>query len=258
MADDSTVIEIGPGPGGLTRALLETGTNVVAVEKDVRCLAALEELAEHYPGKLSVLRADALEVDLLKEVPAPRRIVSNLPYNVGTPLLLKWLDEIYQHMSSPRMRGSRASSVPHEIPAQGGDDKAYESLTLMFQREVAHRITAQPGSKDYGRLSVMAQWLCEAHPLFDLPPGAFVPPPKVHSAVVVLKPRPRPLYPARKENLENVLRAAFGQRRKMLRQSLKSVAENPKNMLDEAGIEGTLRGEVIDISGFCRLAAALG
>jgi len=225
-----TVIEIGPGPGGLTRALLQAGAKqLIAIEKDQRCVAALSELKESFP-QLAVIEADALEADLPTLSPAPRKVVANLPYNVGTALLIKWLDDIHV------------------------DPQAYQSLTLMFQREVAGRIMAEPGSKDYGRLSVISQWLCETAHHFDLPPGAFSPPPKIHSSVITLVPRPKPLYPADKTALERVVAAAFGQRRKMLRQSLKTLNVDTEALLKAAGIDGTRRGETLSVEEFCRLA----
>lgn len=228
---DCNVIEIGPGPGGLTRALLQAGAKqVIAIEKDKRCVAALEELKAAFPN-LSIIEADALEADLPSLAPAPRKAVANLPYNVGTALLLKWLDNIC------------------------GDAFAYQSLTLMFQREVATRIMAEPGGKDYGRLSVISQWLCEIAPHFDLPPEAFTPPPKIHSSVITLIPRPSPLYPADKVTLERVVAAAFGQRRKMLRQSLKALGGEV--LLKAADIDGTRRGETLSVEEFCWLARLL-
>lgn len=227
-----TVIEIGPGPGGLTRALLKAGATVVALEKDARCVAALAELKEAFPNQLSIVEADALEAELPSLAPPPRKIVANLPYNVGTALLLKWLDDIY-----------RAPDT-------------YQSMTLMFQREVAERITASPRGKEYGRLSVLAQWLCETVHHFDLPPGAFSPPPKIHSSVITLVPRPAPLCPVAKEVLEKVVAAAFNQRRKMLRSALKSLSVDAEALLKAAGIDGTRRGEELSVREFCRLAKA--
>lgn len=243
------VIEIGPGPGGLTRALLAAGARAVyAVEKDARCVAALAELQAAYPGKLHIIEGDALEVDLPAHVPPPRKIVANLPYNAGTAMLLKWLEE----MAGKRPEAGGGSDAPSPLPPS-----LYASLTLMFQREVAERIAAAPGGGDYGRLSVFAQWLCDVQPGFVLPPGAFSPPPKVHSAVITLTPRPAPLFAARKEVLERVLAAAFGQRRKMLRQSLKSVHPRPEELLAAAGIDGTRRAETLSVEAFCRLANSL-
>ena len=227
--DAGDTIEIGPGPGGLTRALLDEGAaRIVAIERDPRCLAALAELTTHYPERLNLIEGDALELDPAALTAAPRRIVANLPYNIATALLLRWLD--------------RAG--------------AYESLTLMFQREVAERLVAAPRTPAYGRLSVLAQWLCEARILFDIPPRAFTPPPKVTSSVVRLVPRTQPLFPADKTVLERVTAAAFGQRRKMLRSSLRSLGVPVTPLLEEAGVAGTTRAEELTVSEFCALARA--
>lgn len=226
-----SVIEIGPGPGGLTRSLLAAGAKVYAVEMDERCVAALEELVEHADGRLAVVQGDALTTDLLALAPAPRKIVANLPYNVGTELLIHWLMAIH---------------------AQG--QEAFESLTLMFQKEVAERIVATHGNKDYGRLSVLAQWLCEVRYDMELPPGAFSPPPKVSSAVVTLTPRAKPLLDVELRALEKVMAAAFGQRRKMLRGALKSLGVDAQALLEKAGIEPTLRAEQVPLADLCRLA----
>ncbi len=230
---DYNIIEIGPGPGGLTRSLLAAGAKTLTVvEKDDRCIAVMEELAEHSgDGRLKILHEDALKANLLELVPAPRKIVANLPYNVGTLLLLNWLDDIAEH-----------------------GREAYESMTLMFQDEVASRIIAAPDTSEYGRLSVISQFLCECRYDFQLPPGAFSPPPKVHSAVVTLTPYEKPLFPVSKEALEKVVAAAFGQRRKMLRSSLKSLGVPVEALLEQAGIDGTLRAEVLDVATFCKLA----
>jgi 16S rRNA (adenine1518-N6/adenine1519-N6)-dimethyltransferase len=229
-----TTIEIGPGPGGLTRGLLlEGASHVAAVERDSRCIAALEELSARFPGRLDIIEADALECDPRDLGPAPRRIVANLPYNISTLLLTRWL------------------ALLAEEPA------ALERLVLMFQKEVAERLTAKPRSKDYGRLSIVTQWLCEVERLFDIAPGAFVPPPKVTSSVLRLTPRPEPLFPARLRFLERVTAAAFGQRRKMLRQSLKSLGAEPKALLEEAGIPETARAEELSVEDFCRLSRCL-
>lgn len=231
---DRDVIEIGPGPGGLTRALLETPCRkVYAVEKDSRCLEALADLAGAYPGRLEVIEADALKLESWRLGNAPRKLVANLPYNVGTPLLLAWLKALAE------------------------DPGCLESLTLMFQKEVAQRLWARPREGAYGRLSVVTQWLCRVEPCFDLPPGAFRPPPKVTSSVVRLAPRPAPLAPVSLATLERVTAAAFGQRRKMLRQSLKSLGGDARALLDAAGIEESVRAETLTIEDFCRLAAAL-
>ena len=227
--DSGTTIEIGPGPGGLTRALLDEGAaRVVAIERDPRCLAALADLTTHYPGRLELVEGDALKLDPVALTPAPRRIVANLPYNIATVLLLRWLDRVGE----------------------------YESLTLMFQREVAKRLVAEPRSPAYGRLSVLVQWLCETRILFDIPPQAFTPPPKVISSVVQLVPRALPLVPASKAVLERVTAAAFGQRRKMLRSSLKSLGVPIEPLLAETGIAGTARAEELSVAAFCALARA--
>jgi 16S rRNA (adenine1518-N6/adenine1519-N6)-dimethyltransferase len=227
--DACDAIEIGPGPGGLTRALLEAGARrVLAIERDRRAIAALEELAAAYPGRLDIVEGDALALDPAALSEAPRKIVANLPYNIATALLLRWLDNI-------------------------GD---YESLTLMFQREVAERLVAMPKSPAYGRLSVITQWLTEPKILFDLPPQAFVPPPKVTSSVVSFVPRTAPLAPAEKVALERVTTAAFGQRRKMLRASLKTLGARTEALLDAAGVLPTARAEELSIEEFCALARA--
>jgi len=224
-----TTVEIGPGPGGLTRALLLEGAGrVVAIEKDARAVEALRSLVEASAGRLSVVEADALAVDPTTLGPPPHRIVANLPYNVGTRLLLGWL----------------------ETPER------WESLTLMFQREVADRLTADVGGKDYGRLAVLVTWLTEARRIMDLPPAAFTPPPKVSSAVVRLVPRAAPLFQAPRRALERVTEAAFGQRRKMLRQSLKSLGD-PAALCAAAGIAPTVRPETLPVDAFCALARAL-
>jgi 16S rRNA (adenine1518-N6/adenine1519-N6)-dimethyltransferase len=228
--DDCTVIEIGPGPGGLTRALLAEGARrVVAIERDKRAVAALGELAAVFPGRLEIVEGDALELDPAALTEPPRKIVANLPYNIATALLLRWLDHI------------------------GG----YESLILMFQREVAERLSARPRKPAYGRLSVLVQWLTEPRILFDIPPSAFVPPPKVTSSVVSLIPRAEPLAPASKPALERVTAAAFGQRRKMLRSSLKALGVPAEPLLLAAGIPPTARAEELSIGQFCALARAL-
>ena len=222
-----TVLEVGPGPGGLTRALLAAGAaRVVAIERDPRCVAALAELAAAASGRLEVFEADALRYDVA-EIAADRLVaVANLPYNVGTPLLLRWLDHI----------------------------ELFDLLVLMFQREVAERLAAAPDTPAYGRLSVIAQWLCEVRIALHLPARAFVPPPQVASSLVQLTPRPRPLAPADKPTLERVLAAAFGQRRKMLRVSLKRLSTDPIALLEAAGVAPTARAEQVDVAGFCRLA----
>ena len=228
---DATVIEIGPGPGGLTRALLAEGApRVIAIERDERCLAALAEIAQRYPGRLEIVAGDALATDTAAYARGRTLIVANLPYNIATPLLIGWL---------------RTEPWP----------PWYESLTLMFQREVAERIVARAGDDAYGRLAVLAGWRAESEILFDIPPRAFTPPPKVTSSVVHLIPRPRPL-PCDPTMLERVTAAGFGQRRKMLRQSLKSLGVDPALLLSAAGIDGTRRAEEIDIPGFVALTNA--
>ena len=228
------VLEVGPGPGGLTRGLLAEGARrVLAVEKDARCLPALAEVAEAYPGRLKVLHADALEVDPLAHLAAPYLVAANLPYNVGTELLVRWL-------------------TPPAWPP------AWTSLTLMFQREVAERIVAEPGSKAYGRLAVLAQWRAEARIVMSLPPEAFVPPPKVRSAVVRLTALSAPRFPAEPQALSRVVAAAFNQRRKMLRAALRGLAPDMEERLRAAGIEPTARAEEVPIEDFCALARALG
>jgi 16S rRNA (adenine1518-N6/adenine1519-N6)-dimethyltransferase len=225
-----TTIEIGPGPGGLTRALLAHGAaHVIAIERDERCLPALEEIAAAFPDRLEVRHADALRLDASALGGAPRRIVANLPYNVATALLLPWL------AAAERL----------------------ERMVLMFQREVADRLLAEPRRKDYGRLSVAAQWRWRVRRLFDIPPRAFTPPPKVTSSVVELLPRERPLAVADPACLERVTAAAFGQRRKMLRQSLRSLGRDPAQLLAAAGIDETRRAEELTIVEFAALAEAL-
>ncbi|MCT8998979.1 16S rRNA (adenine(1518)-N(6)/adenine(1519)-N(6))-dimethyltransferase RsmA [Chelativorans intermedius] len=229
--DGVRVIEVGPGPGGLTRALLAEGAaHVVAIERDERCIAALEEIATHYPGRLEIVAGDALKTDFAALATGAERvkIVANLPYNIGTELLVRWL-------------------TPESWPP------FYESMTLMFQREVAERIVARPGSSQYGRLGVLAGWRCEARIAFDVPPQAFTPPPKVTSSVVNIMPRRQP-FPASVEVLSRVTEAAFGQRRKMLRQSLKALGGEA--LLEKAGIEGTRRAETLSVAEFVALANA--
>ena len=225
-----TTIEIGPGPGGLTRALLAHGAaRVIAVERDERCLPALAEIAAAFPGRLEIIAGDALQIDASQLGSSPRRIVANLPYNVATPLLLGWL-----------VKADR-----------------FERLVLMFQREVASRLIAAPRSKDYGRLAVATQWRCQTRRLFDIPPRAFTPPPKVTSSLVELLPRLTPLAPADPLLLERVTAAAFGQRRKMLRQSLRGVTGDPARLLADAGIAETRRAEELTVAEFAALAEAL-
>jgi 16S rRNA (adenine1518-N6/adenine1519-N6)-dimethyltransferase len=231
--EDATVVEVGPGPGGLTRAILAAGARkVIAIERDARCMPVLAEIAAHYPSRLEVIEADALAFDprpLIGEGTA--RIISNLPYNVGTALLTGWLT---------------GEAWP----------PWWSSLTLMFQREVAERIVADENDpKDYGRLGVLCGWRTEARILFDVPPSAFVPPPKITSSIVHLTPKPEPL-PCRIGALEAVTRAAFGQRRKMLRQSLKSITPDPSAMITAAGLEETTRAENVPVEGYVALANA--
>ena len=229
-----TVIEIGPGPGGLTRALLMEGAGkVIAIERDDRALAALAEIAAAYPGRLEVIAGDALETDYAQLASGPTRIVANLPYNIATPLLVGWL--------------GGAQWPPF-----------YESLTLMFQKEVAERIVARPGGKDFGRLSVLCQYRTEARKLFDVNRSAFTPPPKVTSSIVQLVPKPKPEPECRLVLLERVTAAAFGQRRKMLRASLRSLLPEPEALLTELGIDPELRAEQLPVEAFARLAARLG
>lgn len=224
-----TTIEIGPGPGGLTRALLDNGArHLIAIERDDRAIAIQNEIMAAYPGRLEIMAADALAVEADRLGEAPRRIVANLPYNISTVLLLAWLRRI----------------------------DAFESLTLMFQKEVVDRLAAAPRSPDYGRLSVITQWLCEVRPLFNVDKRAFTPPPNVMSTVVQLIPRPQPLAPARMETLEKVTAAAFGQRRKMLRSSLKSLGP-VEDMLAATDIPPTARAEELTVAQFCTLAEYL-
>ncbi|MDQ0510158.1 16S rRNA (adenine(1518)-N(6)/adenine(1519)-N(6))-dimethyltransferase RsmA [Ancylobacter amanitiformis] len=229
--DGVTVVEVGPGPGGLTRAILALGPDkVVAIERDARCIQALGEVAAHYPGRLEVIEGDALEADYRALVPAGGRaaIIANLPYNIATPLLIGWL-----------------SSDPWP--------PWYESLTLMFQREVAERIVAAPGTNHYGRLAILTGWRASARIAFDVPASAFVPPPKVTSSVVHIVPHAAPL-PCDLKMLEKVTEAAFGQRRKMLRQSLKSLGVDTLALLEATGIAPTERAEQVPVEGFVALA----
>jgi len=224
-----TVIEIGPGPGGLTRALLETGAaHVIAIERDERAVAIAHELAQAYPGKLEVIAADALDIDVSRLGTGPRRIVANLPYNISTPLLIQWFERI----------------------------DAFAGITVMLQKEVVDRLAAPSGTSAYGRLSVLAQWLCDVRPLFNVDRKAFTPPPAVMSTVVSLTPRPKPLAQARKEALEKVTAAAFGQRRKMLRSSLKSLGD-VDFILKDLSIDPTRRAETLTIEDFCAIALKL-
>ena len=224
------VLEVGPGPGGLTRGLLaESARRVLAVEKDARCLPALEEISAVYPGRLQIMNADALELDAAQYLTPPIRVIANLPYNIGTELLVRWL------------------SPPQWPPF-------WDSLTLMFQKEVAERIVAKPGSKAYGRLALLSQWRAEPKIMMILPPEAFTPAPKVHSAVVHLTRLPGPRFPADGAVLARVTAMAFNQRRKMLRSSLKALMPDIESVLRSAGIEPTARAEEIPLEGFCALA----
>jgi 16S rRNA (adenine1518-N6/adenine1519-N6)-dimethyltransferase len=228
--DGVTVVEVGPGPGGLTRALLAEGAKrVIAIERDDRAIAALEEISAHYPGRLTVVPGDAMKFDGSGALGGERaRVVANLPYNIATALLIGWLTE-------------------EPWPPW------YDALVLMFQREVAERIVAGPGSKTYGRLSVLAGWRTQAKILFDVKPSAFVPPPKVTSSVVQLIPRAEPAL-CDAGALQRITEAAFGQRRKMLRQSLKTLGIDPIALLNEAGIVPSARAEDIPVEGFVALA----
>lgn len=230
--ENMTVFEVGPGPGGLTRAILSLGAKkLIAVERDERCLPALAEIADYYPGRLEIIHGDALKVDFEALAPkdGPSCIIANLPYNVGTQLLLNWL-------------------LPQSWPP------FWQSLTLMFQKEVGHRITAGPDDNHYGRLGVLCGWRTEAHMAFDVPPQAFTPPPKVTSSVVHLTPRLSPIE-CNVRQLERVTEAAFGQRRKMLRQSVKSLGGEA--LLNKAEIDPQRRAETLSVEEFCRLANLL-
>jgi 16S rRNA (adenine1518-N6/adenine1519-N6)-dimethyltransferase len=230
---DVDVVEVGPGPGGLTRSLLRYGARrVIAIERDRRCIPALCGIAAAYPGRLEIVEEDALSLDMAQLVSGPARVVANLPYNISTVLLGRWLET-------------------QPWPPW------YVSLTLMFQREVAQRICAPAGSRSYGRLSVLAQWRCVVERLFDIPARAFMPAPKVTSTVVQFTPRPMPEPKCRVEALQQVAAAGFGQRRKMLRSSLKSLVRDPGELIERAGLDPQMRAERIDIAGFCRLANAL-
>ena len=222
------VLEVGPGPRGLTRALLEAGAQVTAIEKDRRCLAALAGLVNAAEGRLRLVDGDALAQDYDALFDSPPVVVANLPYNVATPLLLAWLER----------------------------PERFARFVLMFQKEVGDRLAATPGTAAYGRLSVLVQWLCQVRTLFDLPARAFTPPPKVTSTVVELLPRAAPLIPVPRARLERLTAAAFGQRRKMLRSSLRQLGPDPETVLRQAGIEPTARAETLSVEDFCRLAQA--
>lgn len=226
--ESCTVFEIGPGPGGLTRALVASNAKkIIAIEKDIRCIAALEDVVSAADGRLDVVGGDALKVDLIKLADAPRAIVANLPYNIGTELLLNWLHQIHN----------------------------YRSLTLMFQSEVVDRLTAPPGSKTYGRLSVIAQFCCTVKRVMDIPAAAFTPPPKIDSAVAHFEPRIDRPTDVKIETIEKITAAAFGQRRKMLRSSLKSIGG--EDLLKRAGINPELRAEVLSLQDFENLARCI-
>ena len=225
------VIEIGPGPGGLTRSLLDAGAKkIVAVERDPRCILALQDLKMAFPETLDVIQADALDFRPGSIMGPDDKciIVANLPYNIATPLLINWLRDLAN----------------------------IDSMTLMFQKEVADRIAASPGTSSYGRLSVVSQWLCDTKCLFDIPPQAFVPPPKVTSTLIQLIPKPAPVMPVAFSTLEALTRAAFGQRRKMLRSSLKNLTAAPEKLLATAGIQSDRRAETLTVAEFCALAQA--
>jgi 16S rRNA (adenine1518-N6/adenine1519-N6)-dimethyltransferase len=230
--DDATIVEIGPGPGGLTRALLMEGARrVLAIEKDKRALPALAEIAATYPGRLDIVEADALDCDWPALVDGEAKIVANLPYNIATPLLTGWMT--------------------------GSWPPWYSSLTLMFQKEVAQRIAARPGSDAYGRLSVLCQWRATAKLLFDVDRRAFTPQPKITSSIVSIVPLAAPPVPCAVETLEKVTAAGFGQRRKMLRSSLKSITPDPQALLAGLGIDANLRAENLSVADFCRIARAI-
>ncbi len=223
-----TTIEVGPGPGGLTRALLEAGAHVLSVEKDERCLDALAEIKSVYPDCLEIISDDAMACDFTSMGDTPRRVVANLPYNIATELVVRWLER----------------------------PDAFDSLTVMVQKEVTDRLAAEPGSKSYGRLSVLAGWRWHVTQAFDVHPQAFTPPPKVDSTVVHMTPREQPLADADAETLARVTAAAFGQRRKMLRSSLKSLGDT-EALCKAAGIDPTLRAEQVPVEGFCALARSI-
>jgi 16S rRNA (adenine1518-N6/adenine1519-N6)-dimethyltransferase len=233
--EGATIVEVGPGPGGLTRALLlEGAARVVAIEKDERCLPALGEIANAYPGRLDIVGADALQVDYAAlDLQRPARIVANLPYSVATPLLVGWL---------------KTEPWP----------PWFDRLTLMFQREVALRIVAKSGSRDYGRLAVLSQWRTSPRVLLTLAAAAFTPRPKVDSSVVELVPRAAPQPSCNVAALERVTAAAFGQRRKMLRSSLRQITRDTEPLLEQLGIDPKARAEQLEIGDFCRIANALG
>ncbi len=223
---NTNVIEIGPGPGGLTRGLLDTkATHVYAIEKDDRCIEALQELKDAYSDRFTLVSADALDTNIVDICPAPRAIAANLPYNISTPLLINWLKQITE----------------------------IKSMTLMFQKEVAERIIAKPRTKAYGRISIISQWLCNVSKAFDIPPSAFTPPPKITSSVVHFTPKERSDN-AEFEAMEKITAAAFGQRRKTLRQSLKTLGVNSETLLENAGVSPKARAEELNIDEFVKLA----
>jgi len=226
---NTTVIEVGPGPGGLTRAILAAGAaRVIAIERDRRCIEALQDLVAAAEGRLTLLEDDAADIDATALGPPPRQIIANLPYNISTVLLIGWLKQA----------------------------EAFARMTLMFQKEVADRIVAGPGSKVYGRLSVMVNWRCDTRILFNLPARAFTPPPKVASSVVQFTPLPEPRFAATWEAMEAVVAAAFGQRRKMLRGSLRSLHVDSDRLLRETGINPEVRAETLTVEQFAALARA--
>lgn len=226
------VLEIGPGPGGLTRALLANNArHIVAIERDNRCIPALEEIARAYPGRLTILEGDAKEIDPLPYLSGPIRVVANLPYNIGTELFVRWM-------------------TPETWPP------FWDSLTLMFQKEVAQRIVAQVGDKAYGRLALLSQWRSDPRIAMTLPASAFTPPPKVNSAVIHATARPEPRFAADAQRLQVVVAAAFNQRRKMLRSALKPISQDTENWLEGAGIDPTRRAETLTLEEFCRLSRA--
>lgn len=234
---DCDVVEIGPGPGGLTRGLLMEGARKIhVIEADSRFIPALKEIAEAYPDRLNIIEGDALTIKPQELSKGLYRVVSNLPYNIGTALLTNWLDNGWQN---------------------GAWQPQFLSMTLMFQKEVAQRITAQPNDRHYGRLAVLANWLCHTELAFEVDRQVFVPPPKVTSAIAHIEPRNRPMAEAQPEILANLTAAAFGQRRKMLRTSLKQICSDPMALLAEARIDETARAEVLTINDFCKLARLL-
>ena len=231
--EQSDVLEIGPGPGGLTRSLLNEGARkVVAIEKDTRCIAALEEVQTQFAGKLKIVQGDALSTEVRQYLTHPVQIIANLPYNVGTELLVRWLN---------------STTWP----------SFWQSMTLMFQKEVANRIVASPGSKAYGRLSVMAQWRCNTKIAFNIPATAFTPPPKVESSIVHFEALKEPRFPAEVNKLEFVVSKAFNQRRKMLRGALKGHFKNVEEGLLAIGVVPTKRAENVTIQEFCLMAQIL-